>query len=80
MISARTDGHQQRHGNVMTSVRIVVCLQDTAGVHEPHHGEMFCWREWNARKTNGACRVCIFMVVESYYLSMQEVCIDCYAT
>ena len=37
----RIDGHRQRHGNAMTSVRIVDRLQDTAGVQEPPRGEIF---------------------------------------
>ena len=44
MVSARIDGRRQRHGNVMTSVRIVDRFQDTTGVQEPCHGEIFCWR------------------------------------
>jgi len=44
MVSPRIDGRRQRHGNVMTSVRIVDRFQDTTGVQEPCHGEIFCWR------------------------------------
>ena len=44
MVSARIDGRRQRHGNAMTSVRIVDRLQDTAGVQEPRRGEIFRWR------------------------------------
>ena len=44
MVSARIDGRRQRHGNAMTSVRIVDRFQDTAGVQEPRRGEIFRWR------------------------------------
>ena len=44
IVSARIDGRQQRHGNAMTSVRIVDRLQDTVGVQEPCRGEIFRWR------------------------------------
>ena len=46
----RIDGRRQRHGNAMTSVRIVDRLQDTAGVQEPPRGEIFPLAWWNARK------------------------------
>ena len=50
IVSARIDGRQQRHGNAMTSVRIVDRLQDTAGVQEPPRGEISPLAWWNARK------------------------------
>ena len=49
-VSARIDSRRPRHGNAMTSVRIVVRLQDTAGVQEPRRGEFFSLAWWNARK------------------------------
>ena len=50
IVSARIDGRQQRHGNAMTSVRIVDRLQDTAGVQEPPRGEFLLTAWWNSGK------------------------------
>ena len=58
MVSARIDGRRQRHGNAMTSVRIVDRFQDTAGVQELRRGEIFPLAWWNARKN------CVRQVVD----------------
>ena len=44
MAIAHIGGRWQRHGNVMAPMRIADCLQDTARLQEPCHGEIFCWR------------------------------------
>ena len=43
-------GRWQRHGNVMAPMRIADCLQDTARLQEPCHGENFPLAWWNARR------------------------------
>ena len=49
MVSARIDGRRQRHGNAMTSVRIVDRFQDTAGPRAAPRRN-FPLACWNARK------------------------------
>ena len=50
MAIARIGGRWQRHGNVMAPMRIADCLQDTARLQEPCHGENFPLAWWNARR------------------------------
>ena len=50
MAIARIDGRRQRHRNVMAPMRIAHCLQDTARLQEPCHGENFPLAWWNARR------------------------------
>ena len=66
----RIDGRRQRHGNAMTSVRIVDRLQDTAGVQEPPRGEIFPLAWWNARKN------CVRQVDDGWKAAQR----DCAAT
>ena len=66
----RIDGRRQRHGNAMTSVRIVDRLQDTTGVQEPPRGEIFPLAWWNARKN------CVRQVDDGWKAAQR----DCAAT
>ena len=66
MVSAPIAGRLQRHGNAMTSVRIVDRLQDTAGVQEPRRGEIFPLAWWNTRRN------CVRQVADGWKVAQRD--------